>query len=177
MATSKLKGSDLLASAALFGFNSAPSIGMPAYGGSVPDPNGIVELAATAIGQAKVQVSPMQMASVAAAVASGTWRPPTLVAGSAASIAPRALPEPVVTGLRDFMAAVVQGGTGTAAALPGAPVSGKTGTAEFGTSNPPPTHAWFIGFRGDLAFAVLVEGGGVGGRVAAPLARSFLSRL
>ena len=47
---------------------------------------------------------------------------------------------------------------------------GKTGTAEFGSGNPPQTHAWFIGYRGNLAFAVIVEGGGVGGRVAAPLA-------
>jgi cell division protein FtsI/penicillin-binding protein 2 len=39
------------------------------------------------------------------------------------------------------------------------------------------THAWFIGFRGDLAFAVVVEGGGVGGTVAAPLAAKFLRAL
>ena len=48
---------------------------------------------------------------------------------------------------------------------------GKTGTAEFGNANPPQTHAWFIGYRGNLAFAVIVEGGGVGGRVAAPARR------
>jgi cell division protein FtsI/penicillin-binding protein 2 len=57
------------------------------------------------------------------------------------------------------------------------PVYGKTGTAEFGTANPPTTHAWFIGYRGDVAFAVLVEGGGVGGQVAAPLAAKFLRGL
>jgi len=54
-------------------------------------------------------------------------------------------------------------------------VYGKTGTAEFGSGTPPATHAWFIGYSGDLAFAVLVEGGGVGGRVAAPLAGKFLA--
>ena len=54
-------------------------------------------------------------------------------------------------------------------------VAGKTGTAEFGNADPPATHAWFIGFRGPLAFAVLVEGGGVGGRVAAPIAARFLA--
>ena len=53
---------------------------------------------------------------------------------------------------------------------------GKTGTAEFGSGNPPPTHAWFIGYRGNIAFAVIVEGGGVGGRVAAPLAANFRTR-
>ena len=65
----------------------------------------------------------------------------------------------------------------TAANLPGAPVHGKTGTAEFGTRQPPQTHAWFVGFRNDLAFAVLVEGGGFGGEVAAPLAARFLQSL
>ena len=60
---------------------------------------------------------------------------------------------------------------------PGGPVSGKTGTAEFGTDVPPRTHAWFAGCQGDIAFAVLVEDGGFGGQVAAPLARSFLAAL
>jgi len=50
-------------------------------------------------------------------------------------------------------------------------------TAEFGTRQPPQTHAWFVGFRSDLAFAVLVEGGGFGGEVAAPLAARFLQSL
>jgi cell division protein FtsI/penicillin-binding protein 2 len=56
-------------------------------------------------------------------------------------------------------------------------VSGKTGTAEFGNANPPATHAWFIGFQGDVAFAVLVEGGGVGATVAAPIAGRFVAGL
>jgi cell division protein FtsI/penicillin-binding protein 2 len=72
------------------------------------------------------------------------------------------------------MRVVVTSGTGTAANVPGQPVFGKTGTAEFGSGKPPPTDAWFIGFRGDVAFAVVVQGGGVGGQVAAPIAASFL---
>lgn len=56
-------------------------------------------------------------------------------------------------------------------------MAGKTGTAEIGGPDPNRTHAWFIGYRGNLAFAVLVEGGGVGGRVAAPLAAGFVAAL
>jgi cell division protein FtsI/penicillin-binding protein 2 len=74
------------------------------------------------------------------------------------------------------MASVVQsGGTAAGAGLPSG-TFGKTGTAEFGSGNPPPTHAWFIGYRGNVAFAVIVEGGGVGGRVALPRRRDSSTR-
>ena len=88
-----------------------------------------------------------------------------------------ALDPKVVAALRSFMASVPQtGGTAAGAGLPPG-TFGKTGTAEFGNANPPHTHAWFIGYRGNLAFAVIVEDGGVGGRVAAPLAAKFLNAL
>ena len=74
------------------------------------------------------------------------------------------------------MAKVVASGTAAGRGLPPG-TFGKTGTAEFGTAEPLQTHAWFVGYRGDIAFAVLVVGGGVGGRVAAPLAASFLNAL
>jgi cell division protein FtsI/penicillin-binding protein 2 len=75
------------------------------------------------------------------------------------------------------MRRVVTSGTGTA--LAGAPgeVAGKSGTAEFGGGDPPPTRAWFIAFRGDLAIAVLVERGRSGGAIAAPIARRFFDAL
>ena len=76
------------------------------------------------------------------------------------------------------MRGVVTRGTGTALRdVPGAPVAGKTGTAEYGDEVPPRTHAWFTGFSGDLAFAVLVEDGGFGGATAAPVAADFLRTL
>jgi cell division protein FtsI/penicillin-binding protein 2 len=72
----------------------------------------------------------------------------------------------------------VASGTGMPANVGGGgTVYGKTGTAEFGNATPPMTHAWFIGFRGDVAFAIVVEGGGVGGTVAAPIAAKFLRGL
>jgi cell division protein FtsI/penicillin-binding protein 2 len=89
------------------------------------------------------------------------------------------VPAGVVGPLRALMRAVVAEGTARQAfaRLPGPPVYGKTGTAEFGSGTPPATHAWFVGYRGDVAFAVVVEGGGVGGQVAAPVAASFLRAL
>ena len=90
-------------------------------------------------------------------------------------MAPVPLDPSTVAVLADLMREVVRTGTGTSAAVPGQDIAGKTGTAEFGNADPPDTHAWFIGFRGSLAFAVLVEGGGVGGQVAAPIAARFLA--
>ncbi len=163
--------------AAQFGIGADLHLGLPAFGGSVPAPQSDAERAATAIGQAHVLVSPLAMATVAATVASGRLRLPRLVVGAADDrVAARPLDPTVVSDLRTMMAAVVDSPVGTAAGagLP-AGTDGKTGTAEFGTANPPQTHAWFIGYRGDLAFAVLVVGGGIGGKVAAPLAARFLA--
>jgi len=163
--------------AAKFGIGTKADIGVAAYGGSVPLPTGASEQAATAIGQAKVTVSPLTMAGVAAAVASGTWHAPRLVAGAPNdTVAPVALDPGVVSALQDMTAAVVARGTAAGAGLP-AGTHGKTGTAEFGPGTPPQTHAWFVGYRGDVAFAVLVPGGGVGGAVAAPIAARFLTAL
>jgi hypothetical protein len=174
----QLPASALEKAAASFGFGVHWSLGVPSYGGTFPKPSDRAELAASAIGQGRLLASPVQMASVAAAVAAGQWHAPVLTTKPAVKspAAPPLDPNVVVT-LRSFMASVVQsGGTAAGAGLP--PDSfGKTGTAEFGSGNPPPTHAWFIGYRGNVAFAVIVEGGGVGGRVAAPLAARFLSAL
>ena len=112
------------------------------------------------------------MAVVAAAVADGTCRSPRLVGTQLLGRRPvNRLPASVVGGLRSMMRDVVTNGTAAGAGLP-AGTYGKTGTAEYDASGH--THAWFIGYRGDLAVAVFVEHGGDGGRVAAPLAARFL---
>jgi cell division protein FtsI/penicillin-binding protein 2 len=114
------------------------------------------------------------MAGVAATVAAGRWHAPRLLAGDPRrAIAP--LDASVRDTLRTLTRAVVTEGTGTAlAGVPG-DVHGKSGTAEFGGGDPPPTHAWFIAYRGDVAVAVLVENGRSGGSVAAPIAARFFA--
>jgi cell division protein FtsI/penicillin-binding protein 2 len=75
------------------------------------------------------------------------------------------------------MLAVVTEGTGQPAQVDGQVVRGKTGSAEFTDEGGLATHAWFVGTWSDLAFAVVVEGGGAGGRVAGPVAVDFITRL
>ena len=128
------------------------------------------------IGQAEIVASPLAMAGVAATVADGRWRAPRLVRSD-----PRRAGEPLrpaeATTLRELMRSVVTTGTGTALATVPGEVAGKSGTAEYGSGDPPPTHAWFIAYREDVAVAVLVEGGKSGGEVAAPIAAEFLTAL
>ena len=165
-----------LASAAeALGFNADAPLPVASFGGSYPVPRDGAELAASAIGQGRVEASPLQMASVAAAVASGTYHQPRLLA-DCADCTDRALPG--IAALRPMMRAVVTSGTGTAASgVSGGPVYGKTGTAEFGTGEVLRNHAWFVGWQGDTAFAVFVDVGSSGGTTAAPVAARFLRNL
>ncbi|MEZ0070786.1 penicillin-binding transpeptidase domain-containing protein [Planotetraspora sp. GP83] len=176
LAASKLGARKLYDLATGFGFNQPLNIGVPAAKGSMPKATSDAELASEAFGQARILASPLVMATVAAAVADGSWRPPTLVPDLKQKASPKELPSGVAEPLRQMMRAVVTKGTAHAAGLPSG-TAGKTGTAEFVSNGKIETHAWFIGFRGDLAFAVVVEAGGMGGEVAAPVAAHFLKSL
>ncbi|GAB2867758.1 hypothetical protein GCM10022221_80840 [Actinocorallia aurea] len=172
LGVNRAKAAGMTKAAEMFGFNKPFAIN--AARPSFPAPSGTADLAEASIGQGRVLVTPLNMAAVAAAVGSGTWRSPVMFSASSYKAngedvpAPRPLPQAVVTALRPMMSAVVTSGTAASAGLPSG-TYGKTGTAEAGS-----THAWFVGYRADLAFAVLVPGGGDGGTAAAPIAAAFL---
>jgi peptidoglycan glycosyltransferase len=142
-------------------------------------------LAQLGFGQASLLVSPLQMALIGSTIADGGTMPrPVLVreieTGGHRVITPREnLTQPIsvqtASEVTALMRAVVQHGTGTAANLPGVAVAGKTGTA----TNPlGRAHAWFVAFAPAqaprVAVAIVVENGGYGGSVAAPIARDVL---
>src|SRR5450631_1958306 len=128
------------------------------------------------------EVSPAALAVMAASVARGSYVEPALIKSPAvtgADRAPKPLDAKAASELRTLMRLVVTNGTaqGVLTAVPGGPVYGKTGTAEYGTKKPLATHAWFVGWQGNVAFAVLVEDGKSGAGVAGPIAANFLVNL
>ncbi|MEP7191931.1 MAG: penicillin-binding transpeptidase domain-containing protein [Actinomycetota bacterium] len=153
-----------------------------AFQGSVPVATSKTEKATSAFGQGRTEASPAALAVMAASVARGTYIEPALIKSPAvagADRAPKPLDAKAASELRTLMRLVVTSGTarGVLTSVPGGPVYGKTGTAEYGTSKPLPTHAWFIGWQGNVAFAVLVEDGASGATVAGPIAAHFLENL
>ncbi|MGY1642366.1 penicillin-binding transpeptidase domain-containing protein [Geodermatophilus sp. SYSU D00703] len=154
----------LATAAAAYGVGTDWQLPVDVFSGSVPADSTGTTKAADAIGQGEVLMSPAQLALVAAGVASGTPAAPVEVVGAEpAGPAPAGPDAPVLDALRPMMREVVLSGTATALGDRGE-VYGKTGTAEFGSNTPPDAHGWFMGYQlagpqGDIAFAVLVEGG------------------
>ena len=189
-----------------FGFNQDPLLDYPdaqmsASGvrnarGRILDGDGGFDVGRVAIGQGgsegAIQVTPLQMAMVAGAVGNrGKLMKPRLtekVVDRDGRVTDRVEPEEqsIVMSekaaglLAQMMAGVVREGTGTAAALSGIEVAGKTGTAE--VDNATANQAWFIGFapidRPRMAVAVTIERTqGHGGTEAAPIAKGVLQSL
>ncbi|MGW6055444.1 penicillin-binding transpeptidase domain-containing protein [Streptomyces sp. NPDC055189] len=180
-AREKLSDSTLRDTARAFGIGGHWDAGITTYDGKAPVNTSDNDKAAAVIGQARVQASPLVMASVAATVKKGTFTQPVLVPDEVRNtyLAPEDLSPEVVSRLRSLMRSTVTSGSGRALKdLPGNPHA-KSGTAEFGTAQPPRTHAWMIGYQGDadLAWAVLLEDGGSGGSDAGPVAARFLKNL
>ena len=177
LAAGHLTASAFPSTAAMFGLGKSLPIGLTAFGGSVPSPTDAADLAATAIGQGRVLVSPLGMAMVAAAADTGTVRTPRLVVGSPAAAGTGQLSAAVVRDLHEMMASVVARGTAAGQGLP-AGTYAKTGTAEYGTSKPLKIDAWLMGFKGNVAFAALVvDSGGNGGPTCGPIVARFLDGL
>jgi cell division protein FtsI/penicillin-binding protein 2/cell division protein FtsW (lipid II flippase) len=134
-----------------------------------------------AYGQGPILVTPFKMARVGAIIASGGMAPQgrwIMNDSTAPAEPPAAMVTPGVANfLADAMRSVVTSGTARRA-MKGANVSiaGKTGTAQLGEGQP---HSWFAGFapydsERRIAFAVMVEHGGYGGALAAPIAREMV---
>ena len=186
-----------------FGFNAKPQLDYPAdemsvsgeYLGNrlISPTSSRVDLGRMGIGQDKLEVTPLQMAEVAAAVANhGRLMVPHLTqkitdpeGRTVLSVAPRVqsvvMRPSTAAAVTSMMEAVVTEGTGTPAQIPGVKVAGKTGTAEtqVGTKI---NNVWFIAFAPAdaprVAVAVTLKGvPGFGASFAAPVARPVIERL
>ncbi|MFD6420609.1 penicillin-binding transpeptidase domain-containing protein [Streptomyces sp. NPDC060198] len=152
-------------------------IGIKSFDGSIPESSG-AETAASYIGQGKVLMSPLNMASVTATAKDGAFRQPYIVARDLDDrpfATAQQLPGGVAEQLREMMNFTATSSRGTATAAM-APVGGykgaKTGSAEVdgqGKSN-----SWFAGFSDDLAAAGVVQSGGHGGDAAGPVVAAVL---
>jgi penicillin-binding protein A len=185
----RLGGPRLVATAERFGFNQPT--GIPGAAESQIPPAGQIgddlAVGSSAIGQGKVEATPLEMTDVAATIAMGGRRPlPTLAAGQPPRFVPVTRPG-VAALVQRMMIAVVQFGTGTAAQIPGVTVAGKTGTAELvstssasgpNTGTAQDTDAWFVGYAPvgapRIVVGALFPNQGAGGGIAAPAVRQVL---
>ena len=188
-----------------FGFYSTPPLETPAnqrlpsglYKNNrlwfPKDPATEVDPGRLAFGQERLQVTPLQMLMVGATIANGGVVPRpyivdrvlghdgSVVSRTRASSLGRAIKPETAAELNQMMVSVVQGGTGTAAQIPGIQVAGKTGTAETAVNKV--YTAWFVSFapanNPQVAVAVVLEKqlNGFGGAVSAPIAKQIMQKL
>jgi peptidoglycan glycosyltransferase len=185
------------------GFDHKPQLDYPSdemsssgeYQGAhlIAPTSSLVDVGRMGIGQDKLEVTPLQMAEVAAAVANrGKLMKPHLtdrivnpdgrtVERVEPSVQADVMKSSTAAAVTSMMEAVVNEGTGTAAQIPGVPVAGKTGTAETQLGQTI-NNVWFIAFAPAsaprVAIAVTLRGvPGFGGAFAAPIARQVIERL
>lgn len=196
----------MMKAAEAFGFNKPPALAaadsleaLDPPASTIPEPESDVALGEASIGQGQVLATPLQMASVAQAIANDGVREPTSIVKSK-SLRPDLEPVEVTSPetakqMETLMLEVVRSGTGVAAQVPGISVAGKTGTAELGPAAlapdqtlapgeepPQEENAWFTAYapadKPQLAIAImLVNAQGGGGGVAAPIAQQILAQV
>jgi len=182
-----------------FGFGKKPPMDYPRdqmeisgprrKGKILPMSSSRVDVGRTAIGQALLLVTPLQMATVAQTIGNGGLRmEPRLVEKvidpdgrtvdePLPEVAERVMSPESAANVATMMKSVVREGSGTAAALSGVELAGKTGTAEINIEQGI-NDLWFIGFTSKVAVAVIIDHEqGQGGTVAAPIAKRVLQAL
>ncbi|MFE3069498.1 peptidoglycan D,D-transpeptidase FtsI family protein [Streptomyces sp. NPDC059247] len=183
-----------------FGFNDAElDVPVRAYASVYPSGMDRAQTALTGIGQFDVTATPLQMAMVSAAIANdGLLAAPHMVSEVVDSGGDplttfedgdtrRIVSSSTAGQLRSAMQTVVERGTGGNAAVAGAEVGGKTGTAQHGENNSKTPYAWFTSYAKDpstgkqVAVAVLIEDSGAarsevsGNGLAAPVAQKMMA--
>lgn len=153
------------------------------------------DMAAVAMGQGKILVSPLHMAMITSGIANnGVIMKPFLVSSIVSSTGKeikgsktgeyKRIMEPYVANrVKSMMKEVVDSGTGKKAAIKGISVAGKTGTAEneLTSEKKDKEHAWFVGFapveNPQIVVAVMLEySGSTGGTIAAPIAQKIMAK-
>jgi hypothetical protein len=178
----RLGAKKLVAAAEAFGFNQRPDV-PAAKASTIPkaaDLKDAIAVGSSAIGQNKDLATPLGMAEVGATIGNGGVHVRPRIVRGAKVRRNRAVSRKVAGQVRTMMLAVVSGGTGTSASIPGVQVAGKTGTAELvaNSKNPKDADAWFVAFapaeNPKVAVAVMMVGAGFGGTAAAPIAQKVL---
>jgi len=174
----KLSNSDLTTEAQQvygLGMNNW-AIGVPTFDGSVPVQSG-AQMGASLIGQGGVRMNPLNMASVASTVDTGTFHQPYLVSatvdGRTLAKASRTMSSTTQSELKEVMKYTADYGTAAEAMSGLGPDYGaKTGSAEVDGQKKP--NGWFTAYKGDLAAAGVVQAGGHGGDTAGPIVAALL---